>query len=45
MASRPAGLCRKRGLETYSAEIKFIDEHIDHPNRSIVRDVVSQALA
>ncbi|MCY1430453.1 hypothetical protein D9M71_464020 [compost metagenome] len=44
MVSRPTGVGRDDPVKTESAEVEFIDEHIDHPHRIGVCRVVIQAL-
>jgi hypothetical protein len=44
MVSRPTGIRRDHALETWSAKVEFIDEHIDYPHRVGVRLLVIQAL-
>ncbi|MCY1511116.1 hypothetical protein D9M68_455110 [compost metagenome] len=44
MVGRPTGFCGDDPVKTESAEVEFIDEHIDHPHRIGVCDVVIQAL-
>ncbi|MCY1220964.1 hypothetical protein D9M72_330020 [compost metagenome] len=44
MVSGATGFCRDYTVEAQPAEVEFIDEHIDHPHRIGVRDVIIQAL-
>src|SRR5215470_14394558 len=42
MISGPSGLLGIDGAKTKLAEIKLIDEKVDHPNRIVLGDIVFQ---
>src|SRR5712691_4549459 len=44
MIRRPPGCLRSNPIETQSAEVKFVNEGIDHPNWIVLVDPVFQAL-